>query len=102
MKRLIAGHLYELESFDGGRGQQIQFIQKQGIPGSFGQLETVTDGTTNEEVLAVLIDRLIYLNLKVPSRETALAITRCQEALLWLQERTRDRTERGVEGTREA
>lgn len=34
-----------------------------------------------------------------PCRENALAITKLQEALFWLEMRTRDREVRGVEGT---
>lgn len=39
------------------------------------------------------------LNKNVPSRETSLAITKLDEALLWLGKRTADRVARGVEGT---
>jgi len=36
---------------------------------------------------------------KFACRENAIAITKMQEAEMWLRERTRDREERGVEGT---
>jgi hypothetical protein len=39
------------------------------------------------------------LNEKYPCRENAVAITKLDEALLWLEKRTRVRIERGVEGT---
>lgn len=39
------------------------------------------------------------LNRKVPARETAIVITKLEEALMWLDKRTADRTNRGVEGT---
>jgi hypothetical protein len=42
------------------------------------------------------------LNKNVPSRETAVAITKLDEALMWLEKRTKDRTARGVEGKDEA
>jgi hypothetical protein len=32
------------------------------------------------------------------NRENALALTKIEEALLWLHKRTKDRLERGVEG----
>jgi len=38
-------------------------------------------------------------NLRVPCRENSLAITRLQEAEMWLEERTTQRSRRGVEGT---
>lgn len=39
------------------------------------------------------------LNKKVPAKETACAITKIEEAMMWLEKRTKDRTARGVEGT---
>ena len=97
MKILTAGHKYELASFEGGTPQTLQFIQKEGEP-----LITVSDGTTNEEVLAMLIDRCRFLQDKLPSRETAIAITKMEEALLWFNHRTELRKARGVEGTHKA
>ena|SRR5215813_6316300 len=94
MKALTEGHRYSLKNFEGGNdAQQLQFIEKDVA------MNTIHDGTTNEEVLEMLIDRLTYLHNRLPSRETALARTKCEEALLWLKKRTADRKERGVEGT---
>jgi hypothetical protein len=45
-----------------------------------------------------LIDRLTYLNNKFPCRENSIAITHIETALLWLNKRTNDRLNRGVEG----
>lgn len=42
------------------------------------------------------------LNKELPSRETACAITKLDEALHWLHARTRDRALRKVEGTSKA
>lgn len=93
MKAITEGHKYELENFEGSTPKQtLQFIEKD-LGGN-----TINDGTTNEEVLAMLVDRLRYLSNRLPSRETSLAITKCEEALLWLNKRTADRIERGVEG----
>lgn len=39
------------------------------------------------------------LNKKFPCRENAMAITKLDEALMWLRERTRKRIDRNVEGT---
>jgi len=60
------------------------------------------DGTTLEEMLRISIAHLTQLNTKFPCRENSIAITKMQEALMWLNERTRDRRERGVEGKHEA
>lgn len=105
MKTLTPGHKYEFENFEAKDkpGQTIQFIEKMPLPantaGAPATLVTVNDGTTNEEVLAVLIDRLKFLGAKLPSRENSIAITKCEEALMWLEKRTSERKARGVEGT---
>jgi len=39
------------------------------------------------------------LNKNVPSRETSLAITKLEEAMMWLNKRTENRIAREVEGT---
>lgn len=41
---------------------------------------------------------LEYFNEQYPCRENAMAITKLDEALLWLGKRTADRMKRGVEG----
>ena len=99
MKTLIPGHCYELSNFENVEqsGQCLQFIQKEPTE-VVGELHTVNDGTTNEEVLAVLIDRLGYLQSKFACRENAIVLTHLETALLWLEKRTRDRKARGVEG----
>lgn len=42
---------------------------------------------------------IIGLNEKFPCRENALAVTKLDEAIHWLEARTKDRTQRNVEGT---
>lgn len=101
MKILTEGHKYTLDNFeDSSTYQEIQFIEKELDPtvGVAGALKTVNDGTTNEEVLAVLINRLQYLYYKFPSKETFRAIESLEYALEQLERRTKDRTDRGVEG----
>lgn len=98
MKIIREGHRYELDSFENTNSQQIQFIEKEPLDEGSTELKTVYDGTTNEEVLRVLIDRCSYSRTKFPSRETALAITKMEEALMWLEKRTANRKDRGVEG----
>jgi hypothetical protein len=100
MRIITPGHFYELSNFEhpGKAGQTLQFIEKtpdQIIP---RQLNTLHDGTTNEEVLAVLIDRLNHMHAKFPCRENAVAITHIETALLWLNHRTANRKARNVEG----
>jgi len=93
MKVLTEGHLYELANFENkeSQGQSLQFIQKEPV-GSVDSTELkVVDGTTNEEVIKVLLNRLNYFQSKFPCRENAIAITKLDEALLWLNKRTADR-----------
>lgn len=85
-----------------GGEQQLQFIKKGPAPADSptpGAFVTLVDGATTEDVLLVLIDRTRMLNISVACRENSLAITRMQEALFWLQERTRNRVAQAVEGT---
>lgn len=48
-------------------------------------------GTTNEEVIEMLLDRLREQNKRVPCRENSIALTKLEEALMWLDKRTRKR-----------
>ena len=58
------------------------------------------NGITQEALLAIVIDRLRSFQLGPFScRENAIALTNCEEALMWLQRRTVARIKRGVEGT---
>jgi len=100
MKVLIVGHRYELENFEekDQPGQIIQFIQKERRSEHNPELVTLSDGTTNEELIKVLVDRMNSLQAKCPCRENAIATTHLETALLWLEKRTDDRKARGVEG----
>lgn len=95
MKVLTPGHLYELPHFEkSDHNQMFQFIEKDAAG------NTINDGITNEEVLAMMINRLRFMqDNRLPCRENAIAVTKLEEALLWLNKRTADRIERGVEGT---
>ena len=86
---------YTLHSFrEEGPNQEVSFycLNKDG---------SSQDGTTLEYMLNVCIERLQYLNERHSCRENALAITKMQEARFWLDERTRERKARGVEGKHE-
>lgn len=63
--------------------------------------EVGLNGVQNEDVIELVVVRLMALNTKFPCRENILAITKLQEALFWLNERTRLRVEQGVEGQNE-
>lgn len=58
------------------------------------------NGISNEALLAIVEDRLIgFQSGKFACRENAVALTKLQECMMWLQKRTRDRMARGVEGS---
>jgi len=60
------------------------------------------NGAFVEGVILAAIGRLEhYQSTKFRSRHNALAITKLEEALHWLEHRTADREARGVEGTHE-
>ena len=102
MKVITVGHEYELANFEqdlSELNQHLAFIHKEPVTnGAPGELRTVKDGTTNEEILKVLIDRMNSMQAKFPCRENAIATTHLETGLLWLEKRTADRKARGVEG----
>ena len=61
--------------------------------------ENGVNGCCNEDLIAMVIDRLqSFQESEYKCRENAIAITKLEEALLWLHKRTMDRERRGVEG----
>jgi len=64
--------------------------------------EAGINGCHNEDLIAIVIDRLEgFQSSEFACRENAIAKTKLEEALLWLNKRTNDRINRGVEGTHE-
>ena len=62
--------------------------------------EAGVNGVTHEALLAIVADRLRSFQAGPFScRENAIALTKIEEALHWLQQRTLARMRRGVEGT---
>lgn len=62
--------------------------------------ENGVNGVANEDLIAMVICRLEHFQKSEFScRENAVAITKLEEALLWLRKRTMGRVKRGVEGT---
>lgn len=62
-------------------------------------LEFGINGVQNEDLLAIVIDRLKgFQSGQYLCQDNAIALTKCREALMWLEKRTRDRQARGVEG----
>lgn len=62
--------------------------------------ECGVNGVANEDLIVMVIRRLEgFQNSEFKCRENACAITKLEEALLWLRKRTMGRENRGVEGT---
>jgi len=62
--------------------------------------ENGVNGIQNEELISLLIMRLTNLNQPpFNCRQNSLAITKLEEARMWLEHRTAERVQRGVEGT---
>ena len=83
------GHVY-------GTGLKIDW---QDGPLGRGDDRKAPNGAFVETVISAAIKRLEFYNEgKFRCRENSLAITHLQEALHWLEARTREREERQVEG----
>ena len=87
--RDVKGHLYNV-----GIGTDVVEIKFQHGPVK----EHGVNGLTNESLLAILKHRLEYLNEQFPCDENEVAITCVSTALEALEQRTKDRLSRGVEG----
>ena len=95
-----ANHVYEISGMGyvnvGGRELGTAQIVFQNGPIK----EAGVNGVTQEALLAIVIDRLRSFQAGPYScRENAIALTHCEDALMWLQRRTVARIKRGVEGT---
>lgn len=65
--------------------------------------EVGKNGITDEAVISVLMDRLRgFQSGPFSCRQNALALTKLEEAMHWLNDRTADRVARGVEGLSKA
>lgn len=90
-----AYHRYTIESSNPHLGEQYAEVnfQKGAI------YENKLNGCQNEDLIAICIDRLQCFQAgDFGCRENAIAITKLQEAMMWLEFRTKQRVERGVEG----
>jgi hypothetical protein len=90
-----ACHKYRIR-FTGDTFDETRFISFQNGPIQ----EVGVNGISNEALLAIVEDRLLgFQSGEYSCRENALALTKLQESMHWLNHRTRNRVARGVEGT---
>lgn len=104
-----ANHRYEIAGFDSEtNASQSRYHYER--DGDFGKTvilfqngpinEKGVNGITQEVLLAIVADRLRSFQAgPFACRENALALTKIEEAMHWLQQRTIARMRRGVEGT---
>lgn len=91
-----ADHMYSV--VDGGIDNLLSSIHFQNGPVK----EVGVNGIKEEDLIVILIDRLqSFQQGPYSTRENAVAITKLEEALMWLNKRTADRELRSVEGTSE-
>lgn len=85
-----------------GRGLEIRW---QNGPLGRGEERQEPNGAFVETVIAAAKQRIEYYQKaasgRFACRENAVAITKLDEALLWLNKRTQDREAQGIEGTHE-
>lgn len=100
---VVAGATYDIptykvtnEGMEDGKGLRLIFCK--------GNKEDETvlrqEGVFTETLLQVAKEYLETVNVgEMASRETSMAITKIDEALLWILKRSEDRKLRGVQGT---
>lgn len=105
-----ANHLYQITGFDSATNPSDPFAARYGEPAKHSTVlfqngpipQNGTNGVTQEALLAIIIDRLRCFQAgPYACRENAIALTHLEDAMHWLNHRTRARLARGVEGTHE-
>ena len=62
--------------------------------------ESGVNGVMNEDLIAIVIDRMRgFQGGSYACRDNEMALTKLEESLMWLRNRTNEREARGVEGT---
>ncbi len=97
------GHAYHTYSihFDKGRTSEEKPVDSILIYFQNGgrNIEGSVHGVTNEDLLEICRHRLqCFQTSEFACRENAVALTHIEEALMWLNRRVEDRSERGVLG----
>lgn len=94
----IAPHYFVVHASNNPHGHPVATIQFQ--DGPLG--EDHIDGVHNEDLIVMVLARLLaFQQTQFACRENALAITKLEEALHWLSQRTQERRGRQVEGKHE-
>lgn len=103
-----ANHLYVVAGFNTQTNASDPFTARHGKPAEYATIlfqngpigEVGINGLTQEVLLAIVVDRLRSFQAgQFACRENAIALTKIEEAMHWLQQRTLRRMRAGVEGT---
>lgn len=86
MTSVDKGHLYLVQGYDGSVDQPIRFMKRLG-PRYPGNLGPAYGGTNCQELLRVLIDRVIYLERQEHAEENYRIINHLRNALRWFEDR---------------
>lgn len=89
-----ANHHYDIEAVASGVVLGVVSFQDGPIK------EVGVNGVMNEDLIAIVIDRMRgFQSGEYACRDNEIALTKLEEALMWLRNRTNEREARGVEGT---
>lgn len=93
MKILDVGHKYELLSLDGKHPQTLQFVKRfdPEDPKRFPGNKDRYPGTTMQDVIQCLCNRIRYLQNQIPCVENEVILKNLQECLLMLEQRAAQR-----------
>lgn len=103
-----ANHLYHVTGFNSSSNPSDPWTARHGQPAQHSTIlfqngpiaEAGVNGLTHEALLAILIDRMQGFQAgPYACHENAMALTNLECAQGWLQARTKQRMDRGVEGT---
>ena len=84
MKVIDPGHHFQVDSYDGGKPQDIIFMKRVG-KGYPANEPPAHSGTNCQELMRVVLDRTRYLNEQYKHKNNEAIIRKAQE-ILWLFE----------------
>lgn len=98
-----AHHEYQVRRVAPNTGDQYDDVELCLIKFQEGPIaKSGVNGISNEALLAIVEDRLLgFQGGPYACDENAKALAGLQECIMWMHTRTRNRTDRGVEGTHE-
>jgi hypothetical protein len=93
VKIIDPGHRYELSSLDGDYRQELTFVKRcdRLNPGKYPGNTDSYPGTTIQEVLRALIDRLNYVHNQIPCLENQFIVSMLRQCLYLLEVRAKRR-----------